>query len=299
MMPPLSTLCPGAFKCAPRLLGVSKEPEASSVQCEASGWPRPRVRWERNGVLLIRNQAREKEELGSLLRTVTSTLPVSLPGLYTCLVGSQHASLSLQTLHAGQLSSPQGASLGTAVGVAVASAAMVLLLVLLLLLFLARRAGEKDLKSTVTGSLQYLRSREQPSPLPPPPWRHSRPSSPLETRVPLSPEASPSLPPLPGSKAPPPGTASSSPALASSLQVPTSPCPGEFPLSSPKAPVAVTPLAGVPGPWTVASALPPSISPACLPPPAPCGHRDAVYQPPWLQYWQQYRRHTSEASKVM
>ena len=159
----LATLCPGPLKCAPRLLKVSKEPGTSSVQCQASGWPRPQVRWERDGVLLGRNQARENEELGSLPRTVTSTLPVSLPGLYTCLVGSQHASLSLQTLHSGPLSSPQGTSLGTVVGVAAASAALVLF-VLMLLLFLARRAGEKDIKSTVMGSLQYLRSRERPSP---------------------------------------------------------------------------------------------------------------------------------------
>lgn len=164
----LEALCPGDLICAPSLtlqrlgghMGVSR------LRCEGSAWPTLWPHWTRDGESLPLEELElleETEKDDTVPRVVISSLSSTLPGTYTCHLGSDEASLRLPSSHSS-------IGLGPLLGVTVTTAIILLLLMVVFLYFLYHRAQKSEGEPSPSNSfrvLPYITSIPNPLPKPP------------------------------------------------------------------------------------------------------------------------------------
>ena len=169
---PVCNLIPD-LTCAPEISieAISRPP---GIQCKVSSWPRPWVKWSKDGVELESSSyVMESEDVGSMPRLVTSILTTSQPGLYSCHVGTVWKSLDISPDLASSQTTNNSNSLVLLVGVTVGALAMGLIIVLLFFLYLLRKTRSKLQGPSHSGSvtsLEYIRPMmRQTNPVPKPP----------------------------------------------------------------------------------------------------------------------------------
>ena len=170
-LPQSSPACPGqrlSF-CPAKVISLSKLPELpSKLECHASGWPRPKITWLREGYPLDADISHEEEE--ELLRmpvNIMSYLPNPQSGRYTCQAGN--SSLSIFLASESIASYPIGIGALVALSITLILLAFIFLFFCLWRKFHARQKDGKGLTTSLAG-LEYRSTKmSTTNPVPKPP----------------------------------------------------------------------------------------------------------------------------------